>query len=157
MTGYSPTITTVAANKITWSLYRPGTGIAWILKHNSDGTFSDIYWQGQSSTGYGLGSSPNFDYDLSSTADRGFAFDYDSSGKQDHLAFYRPGASIFWAFQNSGGIFSAVYATNTGVGVQPNPTYDLTSPADQIFPFDWDGSGKQDHLVLYRPGTGIFG
>ena len=32
--------------------------------------------------------------------------------------------------------------------------YDLRSPADRVFAFDYDGSGKLDHLALYRPGTG---
>jgi len=37
----------------------------------------------------------------------------------------------------------------TGIG-----GYDLASPADQIVPFDYDSSGKLDHLLLYRPGSG---
>ncbi|MBI3447190.1 MAG: hypothetical protein HY055_17935, partial [Magnetospirillum sp.] len=32
--------------------------------------------------------------------------------------------------------------------------YDLKSPADRIFAFDYDHSGKTDCLSLYRPGTG---
>lgn len=32
--------------------------------------------------------------------------------------------------------------------------YDLASPADRAFAFDYDHSGKLDHLVLYRPGEG---
>jgi len=32
--------------------------------------------------------------------------------------------------------------------------YDLASPADRVFAFDYTSSGKLDHLVLYRPGTG---
>jgi hypothetical protein len=31
--------------------------------------------------------------------------------------------------------------------------YDLKSPADRAFAFDYDSSGKLDHLALYRPGT----
>ena len=32
--------------------------------------------------------------------------------------------------------------------------YDLRSPADRAFALDFDHSGKLDHVVLYRPGTG---
>jgi hypothetical protein len=48
--------------------------------------------------------------------------------------------------------FTAVYAQGdpgSGIG-----GYDLLKPADQAFAFDYDSSGKLDHLVLYRPGTG---
>ena len=34
-------------------------------------------------------------------------------------------------------------------------TYYLQSPDDQSIAFDYDSSGKQDHLVMYRPGDGI--
>ncbi len=84
-----------------------------------------------------------------------FAFDWDSSGKQDHLVLYRPGARIFWVMQNSGGAFSAVYTSGNGVSPLPNLNYDLSSTADQVFAYDYNVSGKQDHLVFYRPGTGI--
>jgi spore germination protein YaaH len=48
--------------------------------------------------------------------------------------------------------WSPVYAQGdpgSGIG-----GYDLASPADRAFAFDYDGSGKLDHLVVYRPGTG---
>ena len=38
----------------------------------------------------------------------------------------------------------------TGIG-----GYDLASPADRAFAFDYNGSGKLNALVLYRPGTGM--
>jgi len=123
-------------------LYRPGQGVISILK-NSFGQFSPVY---TSATGIG-------GYDLRSSADRAFAFDYDGSGKLDHLVFYRPGSGACFIMKNSAGQFSAVYAQGdqgSGIG-----GYDLRSSADQAFAFDYDGSGKLDHLVLYRPGTGI--
>ena len=43
-------------------------------------------------------------------------------------------------------------ATPTGSGIGG---YDLLSAADQVFAYDGDGTGKLDHLVCYRPGTGI--
>ena len=48
-------------------------------------------------------------------------------------------------------IASGQVPTSQGIG-----GYDLGSPNDQMFAFDWDSSGKQDHLVLYRPGSGFF-
>jgi hypothetical protein len=89
-------------------------------------------------------------YDLRGTGDQAFAFDYDSSGKLDHLVLYRPGTGTIWILKNSGGAFSPVYqmgAPGSGIG-----GYDLADPADQAFAFDYDITGKLDHLVLYRPG-----
>jgi hypothetical protein len=126
------------------ALYRPGTGTMWILK-NEGGAFSAVYAQG--SPGNGIGG-----YDLADPADRALAFDYDHSGKLDHIALYRPGTGTMWILKNEGGAFSAVYAQGSpgnGIG-----GYDLADPADQSFAFDYDHSGKLDHIALYRPGTG---
>jgi hypothetical protein len=125
-------------------LYRPGTGTMWILQNNA-GAFSAVYAQGDPGNGIG-------GYDLKSPMDRAFAFDYDSSGKLDHLVLYRPGTGTMWILKNNGGVFSAVYAQGdpgSGIG-----GYDLKSPADRAFAFDYTSSGKLDHLVLYRPATG---
>ncbi|HKD08842.1 MAG TPA: RICIN domain-containing protein [Bryobacteraceae bacterium] len=125
-------------------LYRPGSGAVFILK-NTGGSFAPVYNQGAGGSGIG-------GYDLQGASDSGFAFDYTGSGKLDHLVFYRPGGRACFILKNSGGSFSAVYAQDaggSGIG-----GYDLASPADQGFAFDYDGSGKLDHLVFYRPGTG---
>ncbi|KAF8333000.1 hypothetical protein F5887DRAFT_684845 [Amanita rubescens] len=122
-------------------LYRPGTGTIWIIR-NQGGNFSPVYHQGDPGNGIG-------GYDLKSTADRAFAFDYDSSGKQDHIVLYRPGFGTIWILSNRGGQFSPVYAKGNGIG-----GYDLESAADVVFPFDYKGTGKLDHLVLYRAGFG---
>jgi hypothetical protein len=48
--------------------------------------------------------------------------------------------------------FSPVYqqgAPGAGIG-----GYDLQRASDRVVAFDYNGSAKQDHLVLYRPGTG---
>ncbi len=126
------------------ALYRPHTGTIWILK-NSGGAFSPVYHQGDPGNGIG-------GYDLKSSADQAFAFDYDHSGKQDHIALFRPGTGTMWILKNSGGVFSAVYHQGdpgNGIG-----GYDLKSKADQAFAFDYGHSGKLDHIALYRPGTG---
>jgi DNA-binding winged helix-turn-helix (wHTH) protein len=117
-------------------IYRPGTGTISILK-NTGGNFTPVY------AGGGIGG-----YDLKSPNDRAFAFDYDHSGKLDHLLLYRPGTGLVSVLKNSGGIFTSV---SEGVGVGG---YDLKSSHDRAFAFDYDHSGKSDHLVLYRPGMG---
>src|SRR5258708_4098050 len=125
-------------------MYRPGTGTMWILK-KTGGTFTSVYAQGDPGNGIG-------GYDLKSAADRAFAFDYDGTGKLDHLALYRPGTGTIWILKNTGGTFTPVYAQgDPGAGIGG---YDLKSGADQAFAFDYDGSGKLDHPTLYRPGTG---
>jgi hypothetical protein len=126
-------------------LYRPGTGIFWIVK-NDGGTFSPIFTRAPHEHIAG--------FNLLSLDDRAFAFDYDHSGKLDHVAFYRPGKGAFWIAKNNGGKFSPVYAQ--GQGGSGIGGYDLLSLADRSFAFDYDHSGKLDHVVLYRPGTGIF-
>ena len=126
-------------------LYRPGTGTLWILKKRPNGLFRAVYAQGDPGSGIG-------GYDLKSPADRAFAYDYDHSGKLDHIALYRPGTGTFWILKNKGGKFSPVYQQGdpgNGIG-----GYDLKSPKDLAFAFDYDHSGKQDYIVLYRPGTG---
>lgn len=125
-------------------LYRPGTGTIWILK-NSGVNFAPVYRQGDPGSGIGV-------YDLKSSADRAFAFDYNHSGKMDHLVFYRPGSGTIWILKNIHGVFTPVYKQGdpgSGIG-----GYDLRSPADRVFAFDYNHTGNMDHLVLYRPGTG---
>ncbi|KAK4448426.1 immune inhibitor A peptidase M6-domain-containing protein [Podospora aff. communis PSN243] len=128
--------------------YRPSKGAIFIIRKNPDGTFSSVYTQGDPGSGIG-------GYDLKSTADRVFAFDYDRSGKQDHLALYRPGKGAFFIVRkNPNGTFSSVYAQGdpgSGIG-----GFDLKSPNDKAFAFDWTSSGKMDHIAFYRPGSGVF-
>lgn len=125
-------------------LYRPGTGTCWILE-NKNGTFTPKYREGDPGNGIG-------GFDLKSTSDRALAFDYNSSGKLDHLVFYRPQRGAIFILKNTGGRFTAVYAQadgGSGIG-----GFDLRSAADRIFALDYRSSGKNDHLCLYRPGTG---
>jgi hypothetical protein len=103
-------------------------------------SFTPVYAQGEPGNGIG-------GYDLRSRADLSFAFDYDSSGKVDHLVLYRPGTGTCWILGNSNGAFRAKYARGdpgNGIG-----GYDLQSPADRGLAFDYDSSGKLDHLVFY--------
>ena len=139
-------------------LYRPGGGAIFVLEYtgkDQDGRliFSPVYATGD--PGIGI-----CGYDLKSPADRVFAFDCDSSGKLDGLVLYRPGRGAIFVLQNKGKdpnghlAFDAVYAQgDPGIGICG---YDLLSPADRVFAFDIESSGKLDDLVLYRPGAGTF-
>lgn len=129
-------------------LYRPGTGIISILQ-NSDthpGTFSVAFTNGSEP---GIGG-----YDLMSTADRAFAFDYEGNGKADDIALYRPGGGAFWIVQNqhtNPATFKLPYPQPPADGIGG---YELASPADQVFAFDYESNGNLDDLVLFRPGQG---
>jgi hypothetical protein len=116
----------------------------WILKNNG-GTFSAVYHQGDPGNGIG-------GYDLKSGFDQAMAFDYAGSGKQDHIALYRPGTGTIWILKNNGGVFSPVY--NQGDPGRGIGGYDLKSTADMAFGFDYESSGKTNYLSLYRPKTG---
>ncbi|WP_298554576.1 matrixin family metalloprotease [uncultured Algibacter sp.] len=127
-------------------LYRPGKGAFFIIK-NDNGIFSPVYQQ--IDPGNGIGG-----YDLKSTADRAFAFDYNGTGKLDHIVLYRPGKGGIFILKNDNGNFYPVYKQHdpgNGIG-----GFDLKSIADRAFAFDYNGTGKLDHIVLYRPGTGAF-
>ncbi|WP_157634328.1 hypothetical protein, partial [Burkholderia ubonensis] len=65
-------------------------------------TYTPVFAQGDPGNGIG-------GYDLKSPADHAFAFDYDSSGKLDHLALYRPGTGTIWILKNTQGAFAPVY------------------------------------------------
>ena len=95
-------------------------------------------------SGLGIGS-----FDLRTTADIGFAFDFNDTGMADHIVFYRPGTGVIQIIGVVNGTWTTVYSSTTGIG-----GYDLMSASDRIIPYDWDGKGFVDHLLLYRPGTG---
>ena len=118
--------------------YRPGTGVVWILA-NTNGQFFPVY----NSAG-GIGG-----FDLKSTADKIITFDYDGSGKYDHLVAYRPGTGVVYIVKNTNGTFSDQLESTTGIG-----GYDLLSPNDLMIAFDYYGVGIGDHLLAYRPGSG---
>ena len=128
--------------------YRPGTGIISILKKATyDDIFVAVYHGG------GIGG-----YDLRNAADQVIAYDGDGTGKLDHLVCYRPGTGSVWILKKVGdsdspGAFSAVYRQgDPGQGIGG---FDLGDSRDRLLAFDWSGTGKLDHLVCYRPGTGV--
>jgi len=124
--------------------YRPGTGGIWIVGY-SEGRFRPVY------EGGGIGNSPTL-----GEADRAFAFDYNHDGKLDHLALFRKGAGLLKIFKNEGrGLFTPVYQA---ASTEQDPSADGPPVrADQVIPFDYDHTGKLDHLLFYRAGQGIVG
>jgi hypothetical protein len=119
-------------------LYRPSHRNIWILKHVGL-SFLPVY---QSDLGIG-------GYNLASPYDVIFSFDYNHSGKRDHLVLYRPGDRIVWILKNTNGVFTPVFQSTTGIG-----GYDLGG-ADRLFAYDYDHTGKLDHIVAHRQGGGI--
>ncbi|WP_214316627.1 putative Ig domain-containing protein [Nonomuraea sediminis] len=128
------------------AVYRPGTGKVTVLKANAaQARFDTAY---SSNTGIG-------NADLKSTADRIVAVDYDSSGRLDNLAIYRPGGRTVWIVQKGAGdFFDTVYQSRTAGSGDGIGGYDMADSRDQLIAFDFDGSGKCDHLMAYRPGVG---
>jgi hypothetical protein len=127
------------------TLYRPGTEIIWVLQHNGN-NFMPGYQQGDHGSGIG-------GFDLVDPVDSVFAFDYNSTGRQDYLVLYPLGTGVLWTLQNSSDTFTPVYGPNDlgdGIG-----GYDLRSPSDLGYAFDYRQNKKPDHIVLYRPGAWI--
>ena len=74
-------------------------------------------------------------FDFASADDKCFAFDYNHSGKMDHLVLYRPGAGIFVVVKNDGaGKMVTVFTSVGGVA-----GFDLMNKVDlhrEVFGID---------------------
>ena len=134
--------------------YRPGKGAVYIVQKvngtDSPGAFAAVYHQGDG--GQGIGG-----FNPAAGQDRLLAFDYDGTGKLDHLVCYRPGkGAVVIAKKVNGtdnpGAFAAVY--QQGDGGQGIGGFDLAGSTDQVMAYDYAGTGRLDHLLCYRPGTG---
>ena len=123
-------------------VYRPGDGALAVVKHAAGGGFERVY------SGTGLGG-----FDLSDARDQVVAFDFDHSGRQDHLLLYRPGGKrVVIVRHDANNGFTAVYTTpSTTLGIGG---FDLAVDRDQVVAFDCDHTGRLDCLVVYRPGPG---
>jgi uncharacterized protein YjbI with pentapeptide repeats len=129
--------------------YRPGAGTVSIVRKVSDQNTSDAFRAAYSQSGIG-------GYDLGSSADQVIAYDYGGTGNLDHLVCYRPGHRAIFIVKkvsgdNSPSAFQYVYHQGdpgNGIG-----GYFLADPADRVIAYDYDGTGKLDHLLCYRPGT----
>jgi len=132
--------------------YRPGSGAAWVVRSNGDGTFTGVYMVGDNGP-----APPNgiAGFDFLSPAGRALAFDYNGDGKDD-LFFYIPGAGAAWVARSNGdGTFTGVYTVGDNGPAPPNGIagFDFLSPAGRALPLDYNGDGKDD-LFFYIPGSG---
>jgi uncharacterized protein YjbI with pentapeptide repeats len=128
--------------------YYPSQNSVYVIQ-NQGGTFTAVY---AAANPGGAPALPGFA--LTEQHIRGFAYDFEGSGKQDYLVFYAPGqkVAVFCeANQQSDGTitFSQSYYSNQGIG-----GYDLAYAGDLAFPFDYEGAGKLDYITLFRPGQG---
>ncbi|MCW3463532.1 hypothetical protein [Chitinophaga nivalis] len=113
-------------------------GMAWILK-NVNGVFTPVF-----TSTHGIGG-----FDMVHMHDQILPYDYNNSGKEDHLILYRPGAAYIFIVKNTNGTFSPVYSSGFGIGGYP-----LNSWKDVLFPYDYNSNGKANHIFLCRPGDG---
>ena len=90
--------------------------------------------------------------DLEHPEDQVLAFDFDGTGKQDHLVVYRPldgePSSVRVLAKQRDGSFAAVFDN------AEDPFGCQIGTGDLMFALDYKSNGKQDHLVVYRPGAG---
>ncbi len=115
--------------------YRPGAGTVYVMRANTDATFTTVY---ASTDGIG-------GFDLWDSRDIAVAFDYDRDFKDD-LLLYRQGTGVVYIARSNGdGSYSTAYASSSGLGDFP-----MTGLNDQVVVFDYDGDTRDD-LFLYRP------
>jgi len=111
----------------------------WVFRNNNNGTFTNVNHAAWAHTGAG-----SIDYN---TTVQCSLFDFDHSGKLDHLLIYIPGPinRRVDIIKNVNGTFVNVFHSDTGIG-----GWDLLSGSDRIFAYDYESSGKQDYLVITR-------
>jgi hypothetical protein len=127
--------------------YRSHQGICWILQNNN-GNFSAVYQNnGQGIGGYTLLCDSNHQ-------DFIIPYDYSGNGHLDHLVCYCPGLGAIYIIENDNGTFKPT-SIQQGYGGSGISQFDLSNPVDRIIAYDYAGSGSQDHLLCYRPGTGL--
>jgi uncharacterized protein YjbI with pentapeptide repeats len=130
--------------------YRPGAGAVAIVQKKNDGTFGNVYFQGAGGNGIG-------GYPMGDPADRVIAYDYEGTGHLDHLVCYRPGSHIISIIEkktdsSNNVTFDEVWNSESGIGGSGG--CDLGDARDRIIAYDYEGTGRLDHLACYRPGTG---
>lgn len=59
-----------------------------------------------------------------------------------------------YIIENDNGAFKPT-SIQQGYGGSGISMFDLSNPLDRIIPYDYADSGSQDHLLCYRPGTGL--
>jgi hypothetical protein len=138
------------------AMYRPGTGIFWIVYWNSV--------QGQWTQALKITSGGLADFDLSQPQDRLFAYDYYGTGVQNEIFCFRPGGGK-WAVEQGvqHGLtmtFSPViYGLSGGLGTCAfgyTPTSSDGWVCDRGFAFDYQSNGQQSGLAFFDGGNNVF-
>ena len=128
--------------------YRSREGICWILQNNN-GNFSAVYQNnGQGIGGYTLLCDANHQ-------DFIIPYDYSGNGHLDHLVCYCPGLGAIYIIENDNGTFKPTSSVQQGYGGSGISQFDLSNSLDRIICYDYAGSGSQNYLLCYRPGTGL--
>lgn len=84
-------------------------------------------------------------WEMTKAEDRAFPFDLESTGRLDHIVFYRPGGRKASIFRNDDGVMEPVWRSDGGF-----PAYPMDHSQDKGFAFDAKGAGKLDHLVFHN-------
>jgi FG-GAP-like repeat len=77
------------------------------------------------------------------------AFDYAHSGRADYLLCWQPNPTIPQVIiykNNNNGTLTPIYQ-GTSLG-----GWNFNNFQDRVTPYDYDGSGKLDYLLIYRAG-----
>jgi hypothetical protein len=168
------TVRTVAANfdgdgKTDLAIYRPDTGVWWLLQssagftsyatfrwglpsdipvpgdYDGDGKTDVAVFRPDTGVWWLLRSSTNFTsyatFRWGLPSDIPIPGDYDGDGKTD-IAVYRPDTGVWWLLQSSTN-FTTFGTVQWGV------------PGDIPVSGDFDGDGKTD-IAVYRPDTGVW-
>ena len=79
------------------------------------------------------------------------AFDWCGHGKLTYPPCSRPGTGFATILNRTGTTttFGSVWKSTKGIG-----GWDLLSADDHVIAYDYAGTGRLDHVVVYRPGTG---
>ncbi|NOU19789.1 MAG: VCBS repeat-containing protein [Bacteroidales bacterium] len=118
--------------------YRTGSKpTVYIQKSNGDGTFTNIYKNGNGIGGY------NFDQ----IQDKAIALDYNGDGKDDIMCYRPRGSACYLLKSNGDGTFTTVYH-NEGIA-----GFDLHDLRDRIISLDYNNDGYSD-IIMYRSGMG---
>ncbi|OCK73751.1 hypothetical protein K432DRAFT_430417 [Lepidopterella palustris CBS 459.81] len=123
--------------------YGSGTGYVSIIAHDTTkNVFTFVYTRPTNKSKVCIGG-----FDTIDVYDQCFLFNYDHSGKMDHLVCYRPGTKVIAILKNGKGLFSPVFQIKVweaGIG-----RFDWSEIEGRGFALDYEHSEKMDHVLFY--------